>query len=237
MIKYKRVLLKLSGEALMGDADFGIQAETLDYVADQVSQLSAKNIELGIVVGGGNIFRGVSLASKGVDRVAGDHMGMLATVMNGIALKNAFDAKNIATKLYSNLPVPSICDNFTARDARKMMKESFVTIFAGGSGNPFFTTDTAAALKAAELGCDVLLKATQVDGVYDCDPKKNHSAKRFDTISFDEVIARNLQVMDVAAFSLARDHHIPVIVANLRAKGGILAILEGQVPFTVIDGG
>lgn len=229
---FKRILLKVSGEVLAGDQTFGIQPEFLHAMADQISAASRSGVQIVIVIGAGNIFRGMAVAAKGADRVTGDVMGMLGTVINSLALGDAIEQKGLPVKVYSSVPMPTVADTFTARDANQSLADGFVVICAGGTGNPFFTTDTAAALKAIELRCDVLLKGTKVDGVYTEDPKKNPGAKRFETISHDEVIARDLRVMDTAAFALARDNGLPIIVYALDDKAGLMGVLTGRTKST-----
>jgi uridylate kinase len=224
----KRILIKVSGEALAGDGSFGIESQFLDEVAGQLVDLSQNGYEVAIVVGGGNIFRGMSVAAGGADRVVGDHMGMLATVINCLALGDAIRRLGGKPRVFSNLVMPDVADHFTARAARKTLEEGGIAICSGGTGNPFFTTDTAAALKAVELECDALFKGTKVDGVYDADPEKHPDAKRFDAISYDEVISRDLKVMDMAAFALARDNKLPIFVYALDVAGGVQAIIEGK---------
>lgn len=224
----KRILIKVSGEALAGDESFGIESRFLDEVAGQLVDLSRNGYEVAIVVGGGNIFRGMSVAAGGADRVVGDHMGMLATVINCLALGDAIRRLGGNARVFSNLVMPDVADHFTAREARKTLEEGGIAICSGGTGNPFFTTDTAAALKAVELECDALFKGTKVDGVYDADPATNPDAKRFDEISYDEVISRDLKVMDMAAFALARDNKLPIFVYALDVAGGVQAIIEGK---------
>lgn len=225
---YKRILLKVSGEALAGDNSFGIEPPFLQAVAKQIADLARTGIEVAIVVGGGNIFRGMAGAADGTDRVTADLMGMLGTMINALALSNAITRQGVKSKPFSAATMPSVADTFTARDAKQALEEGFVVVLGGGTGNPFFTTDTAATLRAIELECDVVLKGTKVDGVYSDDPKKNPDAERYSHISYDEVIARNLKVMDTAAFALARDSHMPIIVYALDEPAGLSGILEGR---------
>jgi len=229
---YKRILLKISGEALAGDQSYGVEPVFLDRIAAQVMALATKGVQVAIVIGGGNIIRGVSMAAKGGDRVVGDHMGMLGTVINALALADAIRRGGGRPHVFSSVTMPSIADTFTQRAAIAALESGSVVICAGGTGNPFFTTDTAAALKAIELRCDVLLKGTKVDGVYDADPVHNPAAKRFSAISYDEVISRNLRIMDTAAFALARDNGLPIIVYALSAPEGPLGVLEGRTKST-----
>jgi uridylate kinase len=229
---YKRILLKVSGEVLAGDQSFGIEPQFLHAMASQIASAAKSGVEIAIVIGAGNISRGMAVAAKGADRVTGDVMGMLGTVINSLALGDAIEQKGVPVKVYTSVPMPTVADTFTARDANQSLAEGFVVVCAGGTGNPFFTTDTAAALKAIELRCDVLLKGTKVDGVYSEDPKKNPSAKRYETISHDEVISRDLRVMDTAAFALARDNGLPIIVYALGDEKGLMGVLSGQTKST-----
>ncbi|AEV37915.1 Uridylate kinase [Pseudovibrio sp. FO-BEG1] len=234
-VRWKRVLLKLSGEALMGDQDFGIDPKVVERVAAEISEAVNLGAQFGIVVGGGNIFRGVALAAKGGNRVTGDHMGMLATIMNSLTLADALRQRGIQARVLSAVPVPSICESFTQRGAERYMEDGDVILFAGGTGNPFFTTDSGAALRAAEMQCDVFLKGTSVDGVYDADPKLKPDAKRFETLTPGEVLEKNLKVMDATAIALARDNSIPVVVFSIKTSGALVNVLRGQGLFTVIE--
>ncbi|CDP54268.1 Uridylate kinase [Devosia sp. DBB001] len=229
---YKRILLKVSGEVLAGDQSFGIEPEFLKAMAQQIADVAKKGVQIGVVIGAGNIFRGMAVAANGTDRVTADLMGMLGTVINSLALSNAITRAGVKSKVFSAVSMPSVADTFTARAAKAALEEGYVVVLAGGTGNPFFTTDTAAALKAIELDCNVLLKGTKVDGVYSEDPFKNPDAKRFDTISHEEVIARNLRVMDTAAFALARDNGLPILVYALDDKEGLAGVLEGRTRST-----
>ncbi len=229
---FKRILLKVSGEVLAGDQSFGIEPKFLHQMADQIAEVAKSGVEVAIVIGAGNIFRGMAVAAKGGDRVTSDLMGMLGTVINSLALGDAIEQKGLKVKVYSNVPMETVADTFTARDARRALSDGNVVVCAGGTGSPFFTTDTAAALKAIELRCDVLLKGTKVDGVYSEDPKKNPEAKRFDTITHAEVIAKDLRVMDTAAFALARDNGLPIIVYALDDKEGLKGVLAGRARST-----
>ena len=226
--EYKRRLLKVSGEALSGDQSFGIQPEFLAKVAGQIAEVVAAGIDVAIVTGGGNIFRGMSLAAEGADRVTSDMMGTLGTIINSLALASALTKAGVKAKVFSAITMPSIADSYTARAAKAALEDGYVVVLGGGIANPFFTTDTAAALRAIELDCDVVLKGTNVDGVYSEDPKKNPKAQRYDTISHDEVIARNLKVMDTAAFALARDNGLPILVYALDDKEGLMGVLTGK---------
>jgi len=229
---YKRILLKVSGEVLAGDQSFGIEPKFLHAMADQIAEVAKSGVQVAIVIGAGNIFRGMAVAAKGGDRVTSDLMGMLGTVINSLALGDAIEQKGLKVKVYSNVPMETVADTFTARDANLALADGYVVVCAGGTGSPFFTTDTAAALKAIELRCDVLLKGTKVDGVYSEDPKKNPKAKRFETISHEEVIAKDLRVMDTAAFALARDNGLPIIVYALDDKEGLKGVLAGRARST-----
>jgi len=229
---YSRVLLKVSGEALTGDQSYGIEPEFLNALARQIVDLAERRVEVAIVIGGGNIFRGMSVAAKGGDRVVGDHMGMLGTVINALALGDALRRAGGRAHVFSSVPMPSIADTFTQRAAIAALEGGAIVICAGGTGNPFFTTDTAAALKAIELRCDVLLKGTKVDGVYSADPMLDSTAVRFETISHEEVISRDLRVMDTAAFALARDNGLPIIVYAISHEDGLVGVLDGRTPST-----
>ena len=225
---YKRILLKVSGEALAGDNSFGIETAFLQGVARQIAEVARSGVQVAIVVGGGNIFRGMAGAADGTDRVTADLMGMLGTMINALALSNAISRQGIKSKPFSAATMPSVADTFTARDAKQALEEGFVVVLGGGTGNPFFTTDTAATLRAIELECDVVLKGTKVDGVYSADPMKDATATRFDHISYDDVISKNLKVMDTAAFALARDSAMPIIVYALDDQAGLTGVLEGR---------
>jgi uridylate kinase len=231
---YKRVLVKISGEALMGDAPFGLDPSTVDRISADVVGLRAEGVEVALVVGGGNIFRGVQVAASGIDRATGDYMGMLATVMNALALGAAIERLGATARLMSALEMPAICETFSRPRALRHFDEGHVMLFAAGTGNPFFTTDTAAALRAAEMGCEVLLKATNVDGVYTADPKLDPSARRYDRLTFDEALAKDLKVMDAAAFALARENRIPVIVFSIHEPGSIRAAVMGAGRGTLV---
>lgn len=225
---YKRILLKVSGEALAGDNSFGIEPPFLQAVAEQIAGVARTGTQVAVVVGGGNIFRGMAGAADGTDRVTADLMGMLGTMINALALSNAISRHGTKSKPFSAATMPSVADTFTARDAKQALEEGFVVVLGGGTGNPFFTTDTAATLRAIELECDVVLKGTKVDGVYSADPKKDPTATRYAHIGYDEVIARNLKVMDTAAFALARDNSMPIIVYALDDQAGLSGVLEGR---------
>jgi uridylate kinase len=231
---YKRVLVKISGEALMGEAGFGLDPSVVDRISADIVSLRSQNVEVALVVGGGNIFRGVQVAASGIDRATGDYMGMLATVMNGLALGASIERHGATARVMSALEMPAICETFSRPKALRHFERGHVMIFAAGTGNPFFTTDTAAALRAAEMGCEVLLKATNVDGVYTADPKIDKLAKRYDTLSFDEALSRDLKVMDAAAFALARENRIPVIVFSIHEPGSIQAAVMGTGRGTLV---
>jgi uridylate kinase len=233
---YKRVLLKVSGEVLAGDQSFGIEPKFLNAMARQISDAAKGGVQLAIVIGAGNIFRGMAVAAKGADRVTGDVMGMLGTVINSLALGDAIEQTGQKVKVYTSVPMPTVADTFTARDATRALDDGFVIVCAGGTGNPF-TTDTAAALKAIELRCDVLLKGTKVDGVYSEDPKKNPKAQRYEEITHEEVIRRNLKVMDTAAFALARDNGLPILVYALGDSDGLMGVLTGKTKSTLVRPG
>ena len=232
---YRRVLLKASGEALMGDQGFGIDVAVADRIASDIAEARALGVEVGVVIGGGNIFRGVAVASKGGDRVTGDHMGMLATVINSLALRTSLVKAGIDTVVLSAIAMPELCESFSQRQATAYMNQGKVVIFAGGTGNPFFTTDSAAALRAAEIGADALFKGTQVDGIYSADPKKDPAATRFDRITHQDVLAKGLSVMDTAAVALARENHIPIIVYSIHEQGGFAKVLTGKGRCTIVS--
>ena len=236
-LPYTRPLIKISGEALMGSGRHGIDADTLAEIAMDIADVAERGARVAVVVGGGNIFRGISGAAHGIDRVKGDFMGMLATVMNGLALEQALKRAGQAASLYSGLPVPTVCKAFSRDEAAADLERGAVVVLAGGTGNPFFTTDTTAALRAAELGCDSILKATQVDGIYSQDPKINPRAERYDRLTFSEVLGRDLKVMDAAAIALARDNAIPIVVFSLHQKGAIGKVMRGEVRFSVVGSG
>lgn len=229
---YKRVLLKLSGEALMGRREYGLDNDMVGAIANDVKAVVAMGVQVSVVIGGGNIFRGVSGAASGMDRAQADFIGMLATVMNALAVQSALEKRDCPTRVQSAIPMASVCEPYIRRRAERHMEKGRVVIFAAGTGNPFFTTDTAAALRAIELECDVMLKGTKVDGVYSEDPKKNPDAQRYETISHEEVIARDLKVMDTAAFALARDNGLPILVYALDDEGGLMGVLTGRTRST-----
>lgn len=232
--KYKRILLKLSGEGLMGDRAFGIDDHIINALAYQIKQVHNMGVEICVVVGGGNIFRGAKEASQGINRSVADQVGMLATVMNALYLQNALEKLGADVRVMSGLSIPEVCENYIFRRALRHIKKNRIIIFAGGTGNPYFTTDTGAALRASEMECDVLLKATQVDGVYDDDPRKNKNAVRYEEISYDQVIQKGLKVMDLTAVSLAKDNNIPIVVFAQKADNSLLDAVAGVGEFTII---
>jgi uridylate kinase len=232
--RYRRILLKVSGEVLMGDQAFGIDLKTLDLVAADIAEVVASGIELCLVVGGGNIFRGLNMAGKGMERASADYMGMLATVMNALALQSALEKIGVHTRVQSAIPMDAVCEPYIRRRALRHLEKGRVVIFAAGLGAPFFTTDTPAALRAAEMGCDALFKGTSVDGVYTADPKKEPGAQRYDTLSYLEVLAQDLRVMDASAIALMRDNGIPIVVFSIRERGNLLRVLHGEGVFTTI---
>ncbi len=236
-LRYKRVLLKVSGEALLGDQAFGIDDKVTGRIADDVAAAVGLGVKVGVVIGGGNIFRGVTIAKGGGNRIAGDQMGMLATVMNAIAFQQKLDERKVESRLFSAVPMPSICEVFNQRIALAAFEAGQVLLFSGGIGHPFVTTDTGAALRAAEMGCDALCKGTQVDGVYSADPKTDKTATRYDRLSYDAVLSQGLGVMDLAAITLARDNGIPVIVFSIKQPGAFVDILTGEGRATVVANG
>jgi len=235
--RFNRILLKLSGEALMGQGQFGIDPDAVANLAGEVAEAKAAGHELCLVVGGGNIFRGMAAAAKGFDRATADYMGMLATVMNALALQNALEKLGVDTRVQSAIPMSSVSEPYIRRRALRHMEKGRIVLIAAGTGNPFFTTDTAAALRAAEMGCDALFKGTSVDGVYTADPKKVADAKRYDTLSFGKVLSDDLKVMDAAAVALCRDNNIPIVVFNIRQPGNLARVLAGSATATVVQNG
>lgn len=225
---YKRILLKLSGEALMGDKQYGIDAKRLSEYADEIKEVVEKGIEIAIVIGGGNIFRGLAGASNGMDRVQADHMGMLATVINGLALQSALELQGVQTRLQSAIMINEVAEPFIRRRAMRHLEKGRVVIFGGGTGNPYFTTDSAAVLRAIEIEADVILKGTRVDGIYTSDPEKDKTATKFDTISFKDVLTKGLKVMDTTAFTLSQENELPIIVFDMNKKGNLLRIVDGE---------
>ncbi|HEX2581093.1 MAG TPA: UMP kinase [Dongiaceae bacterium] len=233
-LRYRRVLLKISGEALMGAREFGLDPETVARVASEVRRVHALGVEVCLVIGGGNIFRGIVGASQGMQRASADYMGMLATVMNALAMQNALEQLGVDTRVLSAIPMQTICESYIRRRAIRHLEKGRVVIFAGGTGNPYFTTDTAAALRASEMGCQALLKGTQVDGVYSADPKLDPRATRFRQLSHHDVLSKDLKVMDAAAISLARESNIPIIVFSIHRPGNFADVMQGRGDFTII---
>ncbi|WP_295443823.1 UMP kinase [Sphingorhabdus sp. EL138] len=231
---YRRILLKLSGEVLMGDQAYGIDPATVARVAEEVKAAQDTGLQLCLVIGGGNIFRGMSGAAKGMDRAQADYVGMLATVMNALAMQNALEQLGVPTRVQSAIEMDKVCEPVIRRRAERHLEKGRIVIFAAGVGAPFFTTDSGAALRAAEMRCDALFKGTSVDGVYDADPKKVSTAKRYETLSYDRVLADNLKVMDASAVSLCRDNNIPIVVFSIREQGNILKVLDGSGTSTVV---
>jgi uridylate kinase len=232
--RYRRVLLKISGEALMGDQEYGLDPTMLGHVAGEIRSVHALGVQICLVIGGGNIFRGVKGAAAGMERATADYMGMLATVINSLAMQSALERSGIVTRVLSAITMQAVCEPYIRRRAIRHMEKGRVVVFAAGTGNPFFTTDTAAALRASEMGCDALLKATKVDGVYSADPKKVPGAERFDRLSYLEVLSRDLQVMDASAISLAREKRIPILVFSIHTAGGFADVVSGKGLFTII---
>ena len=233
--KYKRILLKLSGEALQGSGDFGIDPRVLDRMALEIGQLVGIGIQVGLVIGGGNLFRGAELSAAGLDRVTGDHMGMLATTMNALAMRDALERSNIPTTAMSAIPMSGVVDRYDRRSAVRCLEQGDVVIFSAGTGNPFFTTDSAAALRAIEVGAELMIKATKVDGVYDSDPMKNPDAVKYDSLTYDDVLDRKLGVMDLTAICLCRDHSMPVRVFEMEKTGALVNIVVGANEGTLIQ--
>lgn len=234
-MKYKRILLKLSGEALMGDKNFGIDNNVLVQYAADIKSVAEKGVQIAIVIGGGNIFRGLQAAEGGMDRVQGDYMGMLATVINSMALQNALEGMKVFTRLQSAIKMEAICEPFIRRRAVRHLEKNRVVIFGAGTGNPYFTTDTAASLRAIEIEANVILKGTRVDGIYTADPEKVKDAKKYDTISFSEVFDKNLKVMDMTAFTLCHENKLPIIVFDMNKKGNLLKIVDGEKVGTLVE--
>lgn len=233
-LKYKRVLLKLSGEALMGQQSFGLESEMMQRITNEIKAVHGTGAEICIVVGGGNIFRGLKGAAQGIERASADYMGMLATVINAVALQSALEGAGVQTRVMSAIPMQTVCEPYIRRRGIRHLEKGRIVIFAAGTGNPFFTTDTAAALRASEMGCDVLMKATQVDGVYSADPETNPDAERFDRISYQDVLTRNLRVMDASAIALCRENSIPILVFSIHNAGAFADVVQGGGRFTII---
>ena len=233
--KWKKVLLKISGESLMGDNAFGINPDIVKSFAKEISEVVTDGLQIRIVVGGGNIYRGISSTQNGMDRTTGDYMGMLATVMNSLAIQNALEQIGIETRVQSALPISAICEPYIKRRAIRHMEKGRVVIFAAGTGNPYFTTDTAAALRASEMNCEAIIKATLVDGVYSADPKKDKNAKKFNQLTYLEVLAKDLQVMDASSISLARENKIPIIVCSIVENENLSKVLLGEGSYTIIS--
>ena len=234
--KLKRVLLKISGESLMGVDSYGIDVSTVDRVAKEISQVCKLGIEICLVIGAGNIFRGLSGAAAGMDRASADYMGMLATVMNSLAMQNSLERLGFQTRIQSAISMTEVCETYTRRRAIRHMEKNRIVIFAAGTGNPYFTTDTAAALRASEMDCDAIFKGTKVDGIYDKDPIKYNEATKFDKITYSEVLSKNLRVLDSSAVSLARDNNIPIIVFSIKENNGFLNIIKGKGSCSVVEG-
>ncbi|MGB0852600.1 MAG: UMP kinase [Pikeienuella sp.] len=234
--QYSRILLKISGEALMGDQGFGLHPPTVQRIANEVKKVHDLGVEICLVIGGGNIFRGLSGSAQGMERASADYMGMLATIMNALGMQSALEELNIHTRVISAIPMDQICEPYIRRRAVRHLEKKRICIFAAGTGNPYFTTDTAATLRAMEMDCGAIYKGTQVDGVYDSDPKTNPDAVRYDRISYDDVLAKNLKVMDASGIALARDNNLPIVVFSLNHEGGLAAVMRGEGNFTVVGG-
>ncbi|MBP9155619.1 MAG: UMP kinase [Xanthomonadales bacterium] len=233
-MRYTRILLKLSGEALMGSEHYGIDPKVLGRMADEIIEVVRTGVQVGVVIGGGNIFRGAGLAAAGMDRVTGDHMGMLATVINALAMQDAIEKRGVVARVMSAIKINEVCEDYIRRRAIRHLEKNRVVLFAAGTGNPFFTTDSAAALRAVEVGAELLLKGTKVDGVYSADPKKDAAATRFDTLSYEDVITRNLGVMDTAAIALCRDHGMPLRIYDMNEPGNLMRIVRGEPIGTLV---
>ena len=233
-LKYRRVLLKVSGEALMGTREYGLDPEMVARIADEIQSVHGLGVELCLVIGGGNIFRGVSGSAVGMERASGDYMGMLATVINSLAVQNELEQRGVTTRVQSAISMQAICEPYIRRRALRHLEKKRVVIFAAGTGNPYFSTDTAAALRASEMGCEALLKSTKVDGVYDADPNRVPGAMRFERLSYLEVLSRDLRVMDASAISLARENRIPILVFSIFEDGGFAEVLHGRGRYTII---
>jgi len=234
-MEYKRILLKLSGESLMGNGEYGIDPKMLSKYANDISSIVAKNVEVAVVIGGGNIYRGIQSEGAGFDRVQGDHMGMLATIINGMALQSALESINIETRLLTAIRMEQVAEPYIRRKAMRHLKKGRVVIFGGGTGNPYFTTDTAATLRAIEIEADIILKGTRVDGIYTEDPEKFSSAKKFNSITFAEVLERKLNIMDLTAFTLCQENNLPIKVFNMNVEGSLIRICEGEDVGTLVN--
>jgi uridylate kinase len=234
---YRRILLKISGEALMGPQQFGLHPPTVERIAREVKALHETGVEVAMVIGGGNIFRGLQGSAQGMERTTADYMGMLATVMNALAMQSALEAQKVYTRVVSAIPMDQVCEPYIRRRAVRHLEKGRVVIFAAGTGNPYFTTDTAATLRASEMACDAIFKGTQVDGVYDSDPKTNPDAVRYDRVSYDTVLQKHLKVMDASAIALARDNGLPIIVFSLDEPNGLAGIVQGRGRFTIVEPG
>ena len=234
-LKYKRILLKLSVESLMGSQNFGIDADFLEHLSTEIQAVAELNVQIGIVIGGGNIYRGLSASKQGIDRVTGDLMGMLATVINSLALQNALERKNLFTRVQSAIMMDEVAEPFILRRARRHLEKNRIVIFSAGTGSPYFTTDTAAALRAIEINADLIIKGTRVDGVYDDDPEKNPNAKMFNQLTFADVLEKNLRVMDLTAITLCRENSLPILVFNMNKKGNLLKLIQGEKVGTIIS--
>ncbi|ABM62231.1 uridylate kinase [Halorhodospira halophila SL1] len=237
MPHYRRILLKLSGEALLGDGQYGIAANTLDRIADELAEINAMGVEVAVVIGGGNIFRGAGLAASGMDRVTADHMGMLATVMNALAIQDALERRSVFCRVMSAIKINQVCEDYIRRRAVRHLEKGRVVIFAAGTGNPFFTTDSAASLRAVEVGAELLLKGTKVDGVYSSDPVRDPEAKRYQQLTYDEVLSKRLEVMDATAIVLCRDQAMRIMVFDITSPGTMVAAARGEPVGTVVDPG
>ncbi len=235
--QYRRILLKLSGEALLGDSDYGIAAGTLERIADELAELNSLGVQVSVVIGGGNIFRGAGLAASGMDRVTADHMGMLATVMNALAIQDALERRGVFCRVMSAIKINQICEDYIRRRAVRHLEKGRVVVFAAGTGNPFFTTDSAASLRAVETGSELLLKGTTVDGVYDVDPFRNPDAQRYEQLTYDDVLSRRLEVMDATAIVLCRDQAMRIMVFDITTPGTLVAAARGEPVGTVVDPG
>ena len=233
-MKFKRILFKISGEAMMGDKPFGHDLEAINKISQEISKIYKLGIQICLVIGGGNIFRGVSVSNKLMDRVSADQMGMLATVMNGIALQNSLERIGVETRMQTAIKMDNVCEPFIRRKAIRHLEKGRVVIFVAGTGNPYFTTDTASVLRASEMNCDAIFKGTQVDGVYDKDPKKYNDAKRYDILTFDEAINKKLEIMDATAFTLARDTGIPIVVFKINEEDSVLKVINGEGRYTTV---